>query len=57
MLENNRLRDIYEEAARSLEQINAWQKEQEAKEERMKLLIREKNRKEQRVKDSKFGDN
>ena len=51
MLETNRLRDIYEEARRSLEQINAWHKEQEAKEEKLKVLIREKNRNERQVKD------
>ncbi|HEX8289414.1 MAG TPA: hypothetical protein VF556_15540 [Pyrinomonadaceae bacterium] len=57
MLETKKLRDVYEEAARSFEQINAWQKEQEAKEEKLRLLIREKNRKERQEKNSKFGGN
>lgn len=57
MLETYRLRNIYEEARRSLEQINAWHKEQEAKEEKLKLLIREKNQNEPQIKDLKPVNN
>lgn len=54
MLEINRLRQINEDAARSFEQINIWQIEQEAKEEKLKLLIRENNRKQQKVTEAKL---
>ncbi|HEX8288853.1 MAG TPA: hypothetical protein VF556_12705 [Pyrinomonadaceae bacterium] len=46
MLETNR----FQNAAQSLEQINVWQLEQEAKEEKQKFLIQEKKRKEQQIK-------
>ncbi|MCU1289604.1 MAG: hypothetical protein JWN60_1833 [Acidobacteria bacterium] len=49
MLETNRLRGSHEEVWCGLDQINAWQQEIEAKEERIKLLIRENNQKLQKT--------
>lgn len=46
MLQTNR----FQNAARSLNQINAWQKELEEKENKQRLLILEKKRKEQESK-------
>ena len=56
MMEINGLRHINEEAARSFEQINIWQKEQEAKEEKLKFLIREKNQKERKINEMNFDN-
>jgi hypothetical protein len=44
--------DIFLNATQSLEQINLWYLEQEAREEKQKFLIRETNRKEQGIKES-----
>jgi hypothetical protein len=46
MLQTNR----FTNAARSLNQINAWQKELEEKENKQRMLILEKKRKEQELK-------
>lgn len=46
MLETNR----FQSATQSLEQINIWHLEQEAKEEKQKFLIQERNRKDQETK-------
>ena len=41
----------FQNASQILDQINAWQLEQEAKEERQKLLIQERKRKVQELKE------
>jgi len=44
----------FQNASQILDQINAWQLEQEAKEERQKLLIQERKRKLQALKESRL---